>query len=309
MGVLWKVKWKEGSVHQSNMYVQTITWISVTLAARLCHSLNEHPPLYKGVTEKTTCLEDQFHCVNQVRASTMCMCLSKPLDSDGNCDCSICNVDLETCRQKEKKLLDNIRKVYGQVNGHYPLIATSTCIADQFHCFHRETRDCLPKSRVCDGKCDCNNCEDEPSRCWKTEEYFIKDHFWTFFFIAVVLSIWCLVDKKKDISPSEDVEQSQQPQNNVTSASQQLPSYYLHTLHRPQSPLPVIEIQRRISGTTSNALATNSSNESDQINLPPPAYEDANLPPSYEEVVQSHHNGSIRVQIDEIGAEIKESQL
>jgi len=294
-----------------------ITWICVTLAARLCHSLNEHPPLYKQVlSEEPTCLEDQFHCVNSLGGSTMCMCLHKSLDSGGNCDCSICKDELETCRQKEKTLLDEIRKVYGL---HYSTITKSTCVADQFHCFHRETRNCLPKSRVCDGKCDCNNCEDEPSRCWKkeenlfkdhwkTEEYFIKDHFWTFFFIAVVLSIWCLVDKKKDISPSEDVEQSQQPQNNAISASQQLPSYYLHTLHRPESPLPVMDIQRGVSGSTSNALATNSSNESEQINLPPP-YEDANLPPSYEEVVQSHHNGSIRVQIDEIGAVIKESQL
>ena len=175
------------------MYILVNTWICVTFAARLCYSLNEHPPLYKQVSEEPTCLEDQFLCFSH---------------------------------------------------------------------------DCIPKSWVCDGTCDCGiRCEDEPSRCWEMEkgEYFIKDNFWTLFFIGVVLSIWCLVDKKKDISPSEDVEQSQQPQNNAISASQHLPSYYRHTLHRPISPLPVTEIQRGISGTSSNDLATNSSNESDQV--------------------------------------------
>ena len=175
------------------MYLLMNTWICVTLAARLCHSLDEHPPLYKQVLEEPTCLEDQFLCFNH---------------------------------------------------------------------------DCIPKSRVCDGTCHCNSCEDEPTSCWQNESNLLDDimgQFWTIFFIAVVLSIWCLVDKTTDVSSSEDVEQSQQPQNNATSASQQLPSYYLHTLHRPQSPLPVTEIQRGIPGGSSNALATNSSNESDQV--------------------------------------------
>ena len=207
------VKCMEGSVHQSNMHILRITWICVTFATRLCHSLNVH------------------------KSEMMCDCRSIRITKNS----FSCSYDYK----------------------------------DQSSCYSG-LQDCVLQSWIRDGTCDCNNCEDEQMHIlgiyWHKFGNLDKaGQFWIIFFISAILIIWCrcLVKGRlrKNISSSEDIEHSQQPRESNISASQLLPSYYLHTLHRPRSTLPVTEIQRGTSDTDINALATNSSHESNQVRI------------------------------------------
>ena len=91
--------------------------------------------------------------------------------------------------------------------------------------------------------------------------------FWTFFFFGVIVSVVCLTAKKReDVETSEDVEQPRSEEHTTGgSASQHLPLYYLHTLHRSQCLPPTTVIQNEGSDTNGHAETDYSSTESNNV--------------------------------------------
>ena len=165
------------------------------------------------------------------------------------------------------------------------------CPADHCYCVATVWSNCVRGTWICDGMRDCDNGEDEEECGVKEtdtnvvtnryhEDIFSKgtleaqankalenllENLWTFFIMFLIIATCCLTGKKGrnlETPPPELIIEQCRPQGDATYASQQLPYYYLHTLHRSPCTPPTTAIQQSDPG--GNAEAAYSSAASNQ---------------------------------------------